>query len=63
MLIQDLEEVSDGRTSVHRHGVLTGRNLVMLVNLRKELDREKEEKEELRQVLSLLVLLVQKYKY
>ena len=62
-MIQDSEEVSDGRTSVHRHGVLTGRNLVMLVNLRKELDREKEEKEELRQVLSLLVLLVQKYKY
>ena len=62
-MIQDAEEVSDGRTSVHRHGVLTGRNLVMLVNLRKELDREKEEKEELRQVLYLLVLLVQKYKY
>ncbi len=48
---------------MHRHGVLTGRNLVMLVNLRKELDKEKEEKEELRQVLYLLVLLVQKYKY
>ena len=62
-MIQDSEEVSDGRTSVHRHGVLTGRNLVMLVNLRKELDKEKEEKEELRQVLNLLVLLVQKYKY
>ena len=62
-MIQDLEEVSDGRTSVHRHGVLTGRNLVMLVNLRKELDKEKEEKEKLRQVLNLLVLLVQKYKY
>ena len=62
-MIQDSEEVSDGRSSVHRHGVLTGRNLVMLVNLRKELDKEKEEKEELRQVLYLLVLLVQKYKY
>jgi hypothetical protein len=44
------------------NGVLTGRNLVMLINLRKELDKEEEEKEELRQVLALLALLIQRYK-